>query len=79
MINQSIITLVLVAPVIVLVFLLVKTYKSLPNKEEKNKITFPLLIGLIISILCVLVGLRTPTVEFGKFMSGQNFKCGCGR
>ena len=50
-------------------------YKGLPTEEEKRKIKFPLLIGSIVCILCVLLGLRTPTTEFGKFMSGQDFKC----
>jgi len=68
--------LILIVPIIGLVYLLVKIYKGLPNREEKNKITYSLLIGVVICAVCIMVGLRTPTTEFGRFMSGQDFgKC----
>jgi small neutral amino acid transporter SnatA (MarC family) len=76
MLLESIMALILIVPIIGLVYLIIRTYKGLPNKEEKNKITYSLIIGVVISVVCVMVGLRTPTTEFGRFMSGQDFgKC----
>lgn len=72
---ESIIALILIVPMIGLVYLVVKIYKGLPNKEEKNKVVYSLLIGLALCFICAFAGLRTPTTEFGKFMSGQDFKC----
>ncbi len=75
MIIYSILATVLIIPIILITFLFIKVYKGLPNKEEKKKITYSILIGLIICFSCIILGLRTPTTEFGKFMSGQDFKC----
>lgn len=75
MINQAILSVILIGPFILLTVFFIKMYKGLPTKEEKKKITNALMIGLISCLVCVFLGLRTPTTEFGKFMSGQNFKC----
>lgn len=76
MITQAILLVVLIGPIILLTVFFIKMYKGLPNKEEKQKITKSILIGLIICFICIFLGLRTPTTEFGRFMSGQDFgKC----
>lgn len=76
MIFNVLLFVILVGPMILLTIFFIKMYKGLPSDQEKSKVKKALLIGLIACIFCVFLGLRTPTTEFGKFMSSQDFgKC----
>ena len=43
-------------------------FKKLPNTKEKMRLLVPILIALAIGIVFCLLGMRPPTIEFGRFM-----------
>ena len=43
-------------------------FKKLPNTKEKMRLLVPILIALTIGIVFCLLGMRPPTIEFGRFM-----------